>query len=196
MTKHCALCCENLILKFGSCASVVPLFRPTKNKEFLAKDRTSSEVVIADLARALGVKFTAYSGVLESVVTDAVLCKKCARKIHNCYALHREIKGAFDGKENAQLLSPAREPVKQAGKRLFHLSPSGLTPVHKKKPAQELVRTVKGRKSLFSDSGCNKEKIDDEISNLMNLPSQSDNRPCIVKVFFFYRLIHLSFFML
>ena len=56
-TKHCALCFENLILKCGSCASVVPLFRPTRNKEFLAKDKVSSEVVIADLARAVGAKF-------------------------------------------------------------------------------------------------------------------------------------------
>lgn len=74
----CEICSENLRSKTGACVATVSLFSETSNKEF-SNACNGKPVVFAELLRVLGIV----------LVQDRQrsVCKKCARKIVNCYKL-------------------------------------------------------------------------------------------------------------
>ena len=82
----CEICSENLRSKTGACVATVSLFSETSNKEF-SNACNGKPVVFAELLRVLGIV----------LVQDRQrsVCKKCARKIVNCYKLFTELQQAF-----------------------------------------------------------------------------------------------------
>ena len=170
-SKICAFCDLNK----AKCS--IPLFRQTQNKEIVEKVVTCATggVVLAVLAKAIGLDFSVRFG-SKSELNSALLCKKCSRKIVNCYLLHIELAGKC-----VNVISKGT-PSKQNsnyGKRQFESSPSGLTP-RKKTPKQS-----SSKRSLFS---CKiRKELDDEIANLMNLPVEVyERKATVVKVGFLF----------
>ena len=81
----CEICRENLHTKKGSFVATVSLFCETSNKEF-SSALSGKPVILAKLLADLGI-----------VVQDRQrsVCKKCARKIVNCYKLFTELRQPF-----------------------------------------------------------------------------------------------------
>ena len=99
------------------------------------------------------------------------VCKKCARKIVNCYKPYSEIREAFE-------VVPAQSP-KERREKLQHnemRSPTGFTPAAKRQRAvadsqESRNRNPKpSRKSLFGKDD-QYSNVQDSISDLMNLPT-------------------------
>ena len=87
MARYCYLCETQLSGCFGSS---VPLFKPTKNKEFTVKSFcTADSIVLSELVKSVGIKINVAAASLPSV------CKKCARKIVSYITLFHELEAGF-----------------------------------------------------------------------------------------------------
>ena len=166
----CRICLENLSRKYGTCVATVPLFLETCNKEF-SNVLSGKSIILAQLL--LDLKITASHDGSSSV------CKKCARKIVNCYKLFVELKKAFavgSAVENAKESGP-RTPTRERYSARHQRSPTGVTPKAKRlkestfgATAQEPEHRPLSKRSLFSDKY---SVVEDENSNLMNIPTET-----------------------
>jgi hypothetical protein len=106
--RFCKVCGENLRKADGSCISSVPLFSETVNKEFCSALGVQS-VVLANLLSKLGIVLNT-----ASQQDDHFACKKCSRKIVNCYKLFSELYKSFGYstlEENLRSRSLERSPT-------------------------------------------------------------------------------------
>lgn len=180
MTKSCRICGENFQTKSGTYVATVSLFLATSNKEFSGV-LSQKQVVLGKLLQSIGIFALPKSN-------DSV-CKKCARKVVNCYKLFQELKTAFTEEEKLVL----------SNQRSNHRSPTGLTPSAKRskinKPSGiESNVDPKSKKSLFGKENIQDKnsteqelsRVSDAIKSLMNIPSEicgfGINLPPIVKV--------------
>jgi hypothetical protein len=181
MTKSCRICGENFKTKSGTYVATVSLFLETSNKEFSGV-LSQKQVVLGKLLQSIGIFALPKSN-------DSV-CKKCARKVVNCYKLFQELKTAFTEEEKLVLSTISNQRSNQR-------SPTGLTPSAKRskinKPSGiESNVDPKSKKSLFGKeniqdkNSTEQELSSDAIKSLMNIPSEicglGINLPPIVKV--------------
>ena len=176
--SHCYFCESRLTV------GAVPLFAPSRNKEFLEKIAGQSEsFILSDCISSVGIDIGS-----AATPPQQSLCKKCARKIVNCCTLFQEIKQLFFAKN---ILNLPEQVESGASKRVHSNSPSGLTPSSKKTKQfpQEKSSVPKGKskKTLF-ELDCawsERERVDDDIANLMSLPVTEDrSSSSVVKVSF------------
>lgn len=164
--RHCFLCKTNL--QIHGCATV-PLFKPTKKKEFIEKSFCkANSIVLSQLLKSIGIIIDHFEATLPSV------CTKCARKIVNCIASYHELQDGFGNSSGGN----SEESSTDGGIKRFHgNSPSGLTPSKKKSCTPQPVRP-KSRKTFELNSAWKeKENIDDAIANLMCLPVTTNESP-------------------
>ena len=83
--RLCKVCGQNLRKADGSCVSSVPLFSETVNKEFCAALGVQS-LILSNLLLKLGIVLNG-----ADQQCDHFACKKCSRKIVNCYKLFSEL---------------------------------------------------------------------------------------------------------
>ena len=166
----CALCQASLLQKNGSLGTVIPFFRETQNKEFLSKLKQTTSPIVNDLITSMGIN------------TSHLF--SCTRKIFNCYAMYQEIVTLIQEVEDACKQKETQSNDEVATKRDIIRSPSGLTPQRKKPRNTVTTRAdVVSRKTLTFSSEAS--AIEDEISNLMNLPLHVTNEAehqAVVKV--------------
>jgi hypothetical protein len=170
----CKICGENLRKADGSCISSVPLFSETVNKEFCSALGVQS-VVLANLLSKLGIVLNT-----ASQQDDHFACKKCSRKIVNCYKLFSELYKSFG-------YSTLEENLRS---RSLERSPTGLTPDSKRQKIASANTTTAGkqarksRKALFDNGPDHYSTVNDEVYNLMNICTDApdDNLPPVVKV--------------
>ena len=129
----CEICSENLRSKTGACVATVSLFSETSNKEF-SNACNGKPVVFAELLRVLGIV----------LVQDRQrsVCKKCARKIVNCYKLFTELQQAFidssgwksseGNTETTCTLQTPQNSRKENCVPQHQRSPTGITPTAKR----------------------------------------------------------------
>ncbi len=197
--KLCRICKENLLTKFGTCVASISLFVGTSNKEFKSV-LGGKPVVLGDLLNRIGL-FAAPSD-------QNSVCKKCARKVVNCYKLYQELQVVFARSSEEMPDNVPRTPEKTARKTkpqnidniIHERSPTGLTPSTKRqKPFENEAKSQhttspQSRKSLFKKDDITEENSSepelstahDTIRNLMNIPTNicgvTNNLPPIVKV--------------
>ena len=82
----CEICRENLRTKKGSFVATVSLFCENSNKEF-SSALSGKPVILAKLLADLGIVVVQHR--------QRSVCKKCARKIVNCYKLFTELRKPF-----------------------------------------------------------------------------------------------------
>ena len=168
VNKTCHFCAINV----SSGEGTVPLFKPTKNKEFCGKSfcKTGS-VILSDLIKSVGIDIDSTSE------SDSSLCKKCARKIVNCCTMFHELEEGFMSK----IISVSEtndDQCRGGGNKRLHsqnYSPSRLTPGNKKQKGSSSRRAEGGSRSsktLFqlNSAWSAQEKLDDSVVNLMCLP--------------------------
>ena len=192
MAANREYCCENLRSKSGSSVCTVPLFSETNNKEICALLQGQS-IILSKLLRGIGIK-------LECAVSQEnqrLVCKKCARKIVNCYKLYSEIHQVFVGgwtdEKFVQESSTFPQSPEIDWRRVHHQrSPTGVTPTAKRLKNQSSDRDAGegqgptanplSKRSLFEDKRLdNYSPVGEEIERLMNIPAEV-NLPPIVKV--------------
>jgi len=144
--KFCDLCKENLITKYGIRTSTVPLFCATTNKEFCSSFG-GKPVILSELLRAVGI--------VVSRSHIGSVCKRCARKIINCYKSYSDIVKALV--EKSTCTSASQTPERKPNKRpVSSRTPTGITPIAKKTKdvATNRERPVssKSKKQLFSST--------------------------------------------
>ena len=137
--SFCRICRENLRTKYGTCVATVPLFFETSIKEY-------RNVL-------LGLKiFVSHDG-------SSSVCKKCARKIVNCYKLFVELKKAFPVGSAVRMEkeSASRTPTRERYSARHQRSATGVTPKAKRikesmfgDTAQESERTPLSKRSFGS----------------------------------------------
>ena len=137
----CEICNENLRSKTGACVATVSLFSETSNKEF-SNACNGKPIVFADLLRVLGIV----------LVQDRQrsVCKKCARKIVNCYKLFTELQQAFidssgwkSSEGNTETTCTLQTPQKSREENCVpqhQRSPNGITPTAKRQKSNESSR--------------------------------------------------------
>ena len=184
LVKICEICRENLITKYGTCSSSsVSLFNETLNKEF-SSVLAGKPVILAKLLQSLGICVA---------LNRRSVCKKCARKVVNCYKLYKELKEAFEDTavEETQSTSSSVASLqnRRRGPVVHERSPTGVTPTAKRQKgvtkAGENKTKPTSKRALFEEPKVEDEYsfIDDEISQLMNIPvSVEVNTPPIAKV--------------
>ena len=155
---------------FGTCVATVPLFLETCNKEF-SNVLSGKSIILAQLLLDLKI-IASHDG-------SSSVCKKCARKIVNCYKLFVELQKAFavgSAVENAKESGP-RTPTRERYSARHQRSPTGVTPKAKRlkestfgATAQEPEHRPLSKRSLFSDKY---SVVEDENSNLMNIPTET-----------------------
>ncbi|KXJ27193.1 hypothetical protein AC249_AIPGENE17609 [Exaiptasia diaphana] len=182
----CNLCKENLRVKYGCKPSTVPLFSATTNKDICSLVG-SETVILANIIRKIGISL--------DVGTGGSVCKRCARKIANCFK--SEIRDEFIARKSQET------PNSKLTKRPTSVrTPKGITPTSKRsKPptCDHREARLSSKKELFgksiinttsitnTDSRNEYEAIDDHISSLMNLPVEIfSTQPPLVKVFVGY----------
>ena len=172
--KACALCRANLLTKYGNLGTVIPFFRETENKEFLSKlKKPNVPVIIAELITSIGIKTSCICSGLSKKERDCTyVCRNCARKAINCYSMYHEIVTLLEDNSqsevsliNSSTIMPKRDIVR---------SPSGLTPQKKKRNTTCSADCASKRNLCFAgDQTCS---VDEEISNLMNLPLATNEK--------------------
>ena len=184
--KVCKICQENLLTKFGTCVVTVSLFKETYNKEF-SSSVGGKPIILPNLLQSIGI--FAVRGFGDS------LCKKCARKVANCYKLFKELQAVFPetAPQTPELKSKNTERIGETRSQSYshERSPTGLTPAAKRQKRRENPRNVlQAKKSLFDEKlpeeNSSHSIIDDKIRNLMNIPTDvcvERNLPPIVKVY-------------
>ena len=181
----CALCQASLLQKNGSLGTVIPFFRETQNKEFLSKLKQTTSPIVNDLITSMGINTShLFSCRCEERRHFTYICGNCTRKIFNCYAMYQEIVTLIQEVEDACKQKETQSNDDVATKRDIIRSPSRLTP-QKKKPRNTVTTRadVVSRKTLTFSSEAS--AIEDEISNLMNLPLHVTNEAehqAVVKV--------------
>ena len=190
--SFCRICHENLLRKYGTCVATVSLFLETCNKEF-CNVLCGKPVILAQLLLDLKI-IVSHDG-------SSSVCRKCARKIVNCYKLFVELKKGFAGGlavEKAKESGP-RTPTRGRYSAGHQRSPTGVTPKAKRLKESTFGATAKepehrplSKRSLSFDKY---SVVEDEISSLMNIPTEA-YLPPIAKVsansFFCIRLIKLN----
>ena len=149
-------------------------FSETVNKEFCSALGVQS-VVLANLLSKLGIVLNT-----ASQQDDHFACKKCSRKIVNCYKLFSELYKSFG-------YSTLEENLRS---RSLERSPTGLTPDSKRQKIASANTTTAGkqarksRKALFDNGPDHYSTVNDEVYNLMNIGTDApdDNLPPVVKV--------------
>ena len=186
--KICEICQENLLTKFGTCVASVSLFLETSNKEF-SSVLGGKPVVLGNLLKRIGIFAPSYRN---------CVCKKCARKIVNCYKLFQELRAVF-----VETSEVPQTPEKTQN-RINERSPTGLTPSAKrqKRPENQTYRdrtvprskrsilVVGNEKSTEENTSehepSNVTDVTETITSLMNIPTNlcgvESNLPPIVKV--------------
>ena len=180
--RLCKVCGQNLRKADGSCVSSVPLFSETVNKEFCSALGVQS-LILSNLLLKLGIVLNG-----ADQQCDHFACKKCSRKIVNCYKLFSELQ-----KTLANFI--ASDPTVQHNRTgSLERSPTGLTPESKRQrftsanPSLNEKKASKTRKALFenvNDAPGDYSSLNDEILNLMNIQTDAPdecNLPPIVKV--------------
>lgn len=107
--------------KYGTCVATVPLFLETCNTEF-CNVLCGKPVILVQLLLDLKI-IVSHDG-------SSSVCKKCARKIVNCYKLFVELKQAFVvdlAVEKAKESGP-RTPTRERYSARHQRSPTGVTP--------------------------------------------------------------------
>ena len=199
VNKTCHFCAINV----SSGEGTVPLFKPTKNKEFCRKSFCKTgTIILSDLIKSVGIDIDSTSE------SDSSLCKKCARKIVNCCTMFHELEEGFMSKIVSASETNDDECSGGGNKRLHsqNYSPSGLTPGSKKQKGSSSRRAEGGsrsRKTLFqlNSAWSAQEKLDDSVVNLMCLPVtetdvKDDYSSAVVKVgvyLFYFFLLALMF---
>lgn len=195
--SFCELCRENLQKENGSFVCTVPFFSQTFNKEF-SNALNGKPVVIAELLLDIGI----------GVVQDrrSSVCKRCARKIVNCYKLFTELQQAFidsSGSEAFKENSCTRlKTTDKSNKEKNHVlqqhqrSPTGTTPMAKRQKAgnnnttaentkhsQEPERRSSSKKLLFGNKPEDKYlAVNDQISSRMDMPTETLPPICKVRM--------------
>ena len=199
VNKTCHFCAINV----SSGEGTVPLFKPTKNKEFCGKSFCKTgTIILSDLIKSVGIDIDCTSE------SDSSLCKKCARKIVNCCTMFHELEEGFMSKIVSASETNDDECSGGGNKRLHsqNYSQSGLTPGSKKQKGSSSRRAEGGsrsRKTLFqlNSAWSAQEKLDDSVVNLMCLPVtetgvKDDYSSAVVKVgvyLFYFFLLALMF---
>ena len=107
----CTICLENFHTEYGKCVATVPLFAETFNKEVQSNVLCQKPVILVELLFELRIVVIQDS---EDGKRFAKSCKKCARKIVNCYRMFVELRVAL-----------ADSRALDKGKRLRASSPLG-----------------------------------------------------------------------
>ena len=168
--SFCRICLQNLLQKYGTSVATVPLFLETCNKEF-CNVLCGKQVILAQLLLDLKI-IVSHDG-------SCSVCKKCARKVVNCYKLLVKLKKkAFvvDSAVEKAMESGPRTPMRERYSARHQRSPTGVTPTKRPKEnqlgatAQEPENRPLSKRSLFFDKY---SVVEDEISSLMNLPTET-----------------------
>jgi len=167
--SFCRICRKNLHTKYGTCVATVPLFVETSNKEF-CNVLCGKPVILAQILLDLKI-IVSHDG-------SSSVCKKCARKILNCYKLFAELEKAFavvSAVEEAKESAPRTPTRERYSARPSQRSPTGVTPKAKRlkestDTAQEHERLPLSKRSLCFDKY---SVVEDEISSLMNIPTET-----------------------
>ena len=149
--SFCRICRENLLTKYRTCVATVPLFFETSNKENcnLLCGKTV-HIILAQLLLGLKIFFS-HDG-------SSSVCKKCARKIVNCYKLFVELEKTFavGSAVRVEKESAPRTPTRERYSARHQRSPTGVTPKAKRikermfgDTAQESERTPQSKRSLY-----------------------------------------------
>ena len=149
--RFCRICRENLLQKYGTSVATVPLFLETCNKEF-CNVLCGKPVILAQLLLDLKI-IVSHDG-------SCSVCKKCPRKVVNCYKLFVELKKAFvvdSAVEKAKESGP-QTPTRERYSARHQRSPTGVTPKAKclkenrlGATAQEPENRPLSKRSLFFD---------------------------------------------
>lgn len=185
----CVLCRVNLLTKYGTLGTVIPFFRETQNKEFLSKlKRPNLPVIIADLITSMEIKIPSVcSGFSKKERDCTYICRNCARKAVNCYCMYNEIVTSLKALEGIAYSSQSEVSLINSStttKRDIIRSPSGLTPQKKRRHTTRGAHNCASKRALsFANQ---RDSVDEEISNLMNLPlATNEKHDPTVKVSFY-----------
>ena len=85
------ICRENFHTEYGKCVATVPLFAETFNKE-VSNVLCEKPVILVELLFELRIVV-----IQDSKDGKRTACKKCARKIVNCYRMFAELREALAG---------------------------------------------------------------------------------------------------
>ena len=189
--KVCVLCRVKLLTKYGTLGTVIPFFRETQNKEFLSKlKRPNLPVIIADLITSMEIKISSVcSGFSKKERDCTYICRNCARKAVNCYCMYNEIVTLLKDKalEGIAYSRQSEVPLINSStttKRDIIRSPSGLTPQKKRILTTRGAHNCASKRALSFANQC--DSVDEEISNLMNLPlATNEKHDPTVKVSFY-----------
>ena len=157
----CRICLENLSRKYGTCVATVPLFLETCNKEF-SNVLSGKSIILAQLLLDLKI-IASHDG-------SSSVCKKCARKIVNCYKLFVELQKAFavgsGVSRKPQTPDPKNSDPRVSRKlRPKKLRPSGVSKTQTRK-TQTLWVSRKLRPEKIRPSGCLENSDPKNITNL------------------------------
>ena len=85
------ICLENFYTEYGKCVATVPLFAETFNKE-VSNVLCEKPIILVELLLELRIVV-----IQDSEDGKRTVCKKCARKIVNCYRMFAELREALAG---------------------------------------------------------------------------------------------------
>ena len=85
----CTICLENFHTEYGKCVTTVPLFAETFNKE-VSNVLCEKPIILVELLLKLRIVV-----IKDSEDGERTVCKKCARKIVNCYRMFAELREAL-----------------------------------------------------------------------------------------------------
>ena len=83
------ICLENFHKEYGKCVTTVPLFAETFNKE-VSNVLCEKPIILVELLLKLRIVV-----IQDSQDGERTVCKKCARKIVNCYRMFAELREAL-----------------------------------------------------------------------------------------------------
>ena len=81
----CTICLENFHTEYGTCVATVPLFAETFNNE-VSSVLSEKPIILVELLFELTIVV-----IQDSEDGKRTACKKCARKIVNCYRKFAEL---------------------------------------------------------------------------------------------------------
>ena len=85
----CTICLENFHKEYGKCVTTVLLFAETFNKE-VSNVLCEKRIILVELLLKLRIVV-----IQDSEDGERTVCKKCARKIVNCYRMFAELREAL-----------------------------------------------------------------------------------------------------
>ena len=87
----CTICLENFPTEYKKCAATVPLFAETFNKE-VSNVLCQKPIILVEILFELRIVV-----IQDSEDDKRTACKKCDRKIVNCYRMFAELREALAG---------------------------------------------------------------------------------------------------